>query len=117
MLVTIVNACLRDGRGGSPTAVLEEAALTELERRQVPKLTRTSHAVFVSARDGDAHRSLASLRFFTTTGELPGCGHATVAALAFLAQNAGRDPYHVTSALGALFRRSCPSRRPCERGI
>ena len=69
---------------------------TELERRQVPKLTRTSHAVFVSARDGDAHRSLASLRFFTTTGELPGCGHATVAALAFLAQNAGRDPYHVT---------------------
>ena len=96
LLVTIVNACLRDGRGGSPTAVLEEAALTELERRQVPKLTRTSHAVFVSARDGDAHRSLASLRFFTTTGELPGCGHATVAALAFLAQNAGRDPYHVT---------------------
>ena len=96
MLVTIVNACLRDGRGGSPTAVLEEASLTELERCQVPKLMGTSHAVFVSADGGDLDRPLASLRFFTATGEVPGCGHGTVAALAFLAQNAGRDPYHVT---------------------
>jgi trans-2,3-dihydro-3-hydroxyanthranilate isomerase len=96
LLVTIVNACLRDGRGGSPTAVLEESSLTELERCQVPKLMGTSHAVFVSAGDGDPGRPLASLRFFTSTGELPGCGHGTVAALAFLAQNASRDPYHVT---------------------
>jgi trans-2,3-dihydro-3-hydroxyanthranilate isomerase len=96
LLVTIVNACLRDGRGGSPTAVLEEASLTELERCQVPKLMGTSHAVFVSADGGDLDRPLASLRFFTATGELPGCGHGTVAALAFLAHNAGRDPYHVT---------------------
>jgi trans-2,3-dihydro-3-hydroxyanthranilate isomerase len=96
LLVTIVNACLRDGQGGSPTAVLEDASLTELERCQMPKLMGTSHAVFVSANDGDLHRPLASLRFFTATGELPGCGHGTVAALAFLAQTAGRDPYHVT---------------------
>jgi trans-2,3-dihydro-3-hydroxyanthranilate isomerase len=95
LLVTIVNACLRDGRGGSPTAVLEEALLTDLERCQVAKLMGTSHAVFVSA-DGDLDRPLASLRFFTATGELPSCGHGTVAALAFLAQNAGRDPYYVT---------------------
>jgi PhzF family phenazine biosynthesis protein len=93
LLVTIVNACLRDGRGGSPTAVLEDASLTELERCQVPELTGTSHAVFV---DGDLDRPRASLRFFTATGELPGCGHGTVAALAFLAQHACRDPYHVT---------------------
>jgi trans-2,3-dihydro-3-hydroxyanthranilate isomerase len=96
LLITIVNACLRGGHGGSPTAVLEDASLTELERCQVPKLMGTSHAVFVSAGDGDLHRPLASLRFFTATGELPGCVHGTVAALAFLAQNAGRDPYHVT---------------------
>lgn len=96
MLVTIVNACLRDGRGGSPTAVLEEASLTERERCQVPRLMGTSHAVFVSADDGELDRPLASLRFFTTTGELPGCGHGTVAALAFLAQSARCDPYHVT---------------------
>ena len=94
--VTIVNACLRDGRGGSPTAVLEEASLSDLERSQVPKLTGVSHAVFVSADDGHLDRPKASLRFFTATGELPGCGHGTVAALAFLAENAGRDRYHVT---------------------
>ena len=96
MLVTIVNACLRNGRGGSPTAVLEEASLTAFERCQVPQLMGTSHAVFVSAENGDPDRPLASLRFFTATGELPGCGHGTVAALAFLAQNVRRDPYHVT---------------------
>jgi trans-2,3-dihydro-3-hydroxyanthranilate isomerase len=96
VLVTLVNACLRDGRGGSPTAVLEEASLTELERCQVPTLMGTSHAVFIATDDGDLDRPLASLRFFTATGELPGCGHGTVAALAFLARNAGRDPYHVT---------------------
>lgn len=94
-MVTIVNACLRDGRGGNPTAVLEDASLTEFERCQVPKRMGTSHAVFVSA-DGGLHRPLTSLRFFTATGELPGCGHGTVAALAFLAQNSKRDPYHVT---------------------
>ena len=96
MLVTIVNACLRDGHGGSPTAVMEDASLTALQRCQVPKLMGTSHAVFVSANDGDPHRPFASLRFFTATGELSGCGHGTVAALAYLARNAGRDPYRVT---------------------
>jgi trans-2,3-dihydro-3-hydroxyanthranilate isomerase len=96
LLVTIVNACLRDGHGGSPTAVMEDTSLTELERCQVPKLLGTSHAVFISAGDRDLHRPLASLRFFTATGELPGCGHGTVAALAFLAQNAVRYPYRAT---------------------
>jgi trans-2,3-dihydro-3-hydroxyanthranilate isomerase len=96
LLVTIVNACLRDGHGGSPTAVLEEPSLTEPERCQVPRLMGTSHAVFVSADDGNLDRPRASLRFFTATEELPGCGHGTVAALAFLARNAGHDPYHVT---------------------
>jgi trans-2,3-dihydro-3-hydroxyanthranilate isomerase len=94
--VTIVNACLRDGRGGSPTAVLEEAPLTEHERCQVPRLMSVSHAVFVFPDDRDRDGPLASLRFFTATGELPGCGHGTVAAVAFLARNAARDPYRVT---------------------
>jgi trans-2,3-dihydro-3-hydroxyanthranilate isomerase len=94
--VTIVNACLRDGRGGSPTAVLEEASLTELERRQVPRVMSVSHVVFVSPDHRDRDRPLASLRFFTATGELPACGHGTVAALAFLAHSAEGDPYHVS---------------------
>ena len=92
MLITIVNACLRDGGGGSPTAVLETESLTELECLQVPKLTGVSHAAFVGDRDGPA----ISLRFFTATGELPACGHGTVAALAFLAEHAARDRLQVT---------------------
>jgi hypothetical protein len=89
--VTIVNACLRNGRGGSPTAVLDDTALTDDERRAVPALTGTSHAVFVSAEGSGPDGADASLRFFTATGELPACGHGTVAALAFLAERADED--------------------------
>ncbi|GIG69946.1 PhzF family phenazine biosynthesis protein [Phytomonospora endophytica] len=73
---TIVNACLRDGRGGSPTAVLRETPMTDAERRRIPVTAKASHAVFV-ADDG-------TVRFFTAEGELPACGHGTVAALAWL---------------------------------
>jgi len=72
----IVNACMRDGRGGSPTVVLPETPMTDDERRRIPVAAGTSHAVFV-AGDG-------ALRFFTAEGELPACGHGTVAALARL---------------------------------
>ncbi len=81
--VTIVDACLRDGGGGSPTAVVGGLALSDAARSAVPALAGTSHAVFVAA-DGPAVR----LRFFTSAGELPACGHGTVAALALLAERA-----------------------------
>ncbi|WP_405856353.1 PhzF family phenazine biosynthesis protein [Streptomyces sp. NBC_01515] len=86
--VSIVRACLRDGRGGSPTAVLDEAPLSDEERCRIPVLAGTSHAVFVAVRG-----SAVSLRFFTAEGELPACGHGTVAALAFLAERAGGTEY------------------------
>jgi trans-2,3-dihydro-3-hydroxyanthranilate isomerase len=89
--VTIVRACLREGRGGSPTAVLDETPLSDAERRRVPVLAGTSHAVFVAGRG-----SAVSLRFFTAEGELPACGHGTVAALAFLAERAGGTEYRGT---------------------
>ncbi|MFE2420742.1 PhzF family phenazine biosynthesis protein [Streptomyces hokutonensis] len=82
--VTIVRACLRGGAGGSPTAVLDEVPLSDGERRRVPVLAGTSHAVFVSVRGSEV-----SLRFFTAEGELPACGHGTVAALAYLADRSG----------------------------
>ncbi|MGW9212812.1 PhzF family phenazine biosynthesis protein [Embleya sp. NPDC055664] len=94
--VAIVHACLRgggaDGRGhgGSPTAVLDDVALSDAERRRIPTLAGTSHAVFVSVREGRTHEPAVSLRFFTAEGELPACGHGTVAALAFLAERAER---------------------------
>jgi trans-2,3-dihydro-3-hydroxyanthranilate isomerase len=95
LAVTIVNACLREGRGGSPTAVLDDTALTDDERRGLPVLMGTSHAVFVS--EGSGHGGAdASLRFFTATGELSACGHGTVAALAFLAARGGDGEYRST---------------------
>ncbi|MFB4298826.1 PhzF family phenazine biosynthesis protein [Actinomadura sp. NTSP31] len=90
MPVTIVDACRRDGRGGSPTAVLDDGPLSDAERRAVPALMGTSHAVFVSAQDDGPD---VSIRFFTTEGELPACGHGTVAALAVLAERAGSDDH------------------------
>ncbi|MEU6197528.1 PhzF family phenazine biosynthesis protein [Streptomyces sp. NPDC047061] len=103
MNVTIVRACLRDGRGGSPTAVLDDAPLTDDERREVPVRAGTSHAVFLSAdRDGGG----AALRFFTAEGELPGCGHGTVAALAVLAARTGTREITLRTRGGTLAGRS-----------
>ncbi|WP_069766978.1 PhzF family phenazine biosynthesis protein [Streptomyces sp. LUP30] len=101
--VTIVDACRRRGRGGSPTAVLDDAPFTDAERRRIPAATGTSHAVFIAAADGeDQDRSSYRLRFFTGEGELPACGHGTVAALALLAMRCGgeaerRAELHTTS--------------------
>ncbi|WP_406840519.1 PhzF family phenazine biosynthesis protein [Streptomyces sp. AHU1] len=100
--VTIVHACLREGRGGSPTAVVDEASaagrpLTDDERRRVPALAGTSHAVFLPDDRGPGgsgdERPAVPARFFTTEGELPACGHGTVAALAFLATRAEHGEY------------------------
>ena len=79
---------MRDGAGGSPTAVLWESGLSDAERRQVPELLGTSHAVFVEHLDDQPDQPRAALRFFTKSVELPACGHGTVAALAFLAEHA-----------------------------
>lgn len=46
----------------------------------------TSHAVFVGPVVGDEP---VDLRFFAAEGELPACGHATVAAVAYLAGRRG----------------------------
>jgi trans-2,3-dihydro-3-hydroxyanthranilate isomerase len=99
--VTIVRACLRGGAGGSSTAVvLEDDAdgppLGDDERRRIPAAHRTSHAVYVRHT-----ADTTELRFFTTEGELPACGHGTVAALALLAaRHDGAGPYRATLRAG-----------------
>jgi trans-2,3-dihydro-3-hydroxyanthranilate isomerase len=104
LAVTIVNACLREGRGGSPTAVLDETALSNNERRDVPVRMGTSHAVFVSVGGSGRASPEVSLRFFTAMGELPACGHGTVAALAYLAQRDGLHECQATiRASGRVF--------------
>ncbi|MFK4189018.1 PhzF family phenazine biosynthesis protein [Streptomyces sparsogenes] len=98
--VTLVHACLRDGVGGSPTAVLEETGLGEVERRRIPAALGTSHAVFVSVEADAPAGPVVSLRFFTAAGELPACGHGTIAAMAFLAERSGQEEYHAALRSG-----------------
>jgi len=90
----IVRACLRDGLGGSPTLVLDDGDFSDAERRALPVRHGVSHAVFVGPG--------GALRFFTSEGELPGCGHGTVAALAVLA--VGGDREFMLRAGGRTFR-------------
>ena len=79
--IVMVESCLRDGHGGSPTAVvLDGTGLDDVEAVGIPARTGTSHvAVIISGTGQDP-----AVRFFTSTGELPGCGHGTVAAIAAL---------------------------------
>ncbi|MER6301994.1 PhzF family phenazine biosynthesis isomerase [Kitasatospora sp. NPDC001539] len=91
--VAIVDACQRGRRGGSPTAVLNDAPLTDEERCRIPAELGTSHAVFLRATGTEHGRPSYALRFFTVAGELPACGHGTVAALALLAEREGADDY------------------------
>ncbi|MCQ4083475.1 PhzF family phenazine biosynthesis protein [Streptomyces sp. RB6PN25] len=99
--VTIVHACRRAGRGGSPTAVVDETLLTAADRRTVPVAAGTSHAVFTSVEEHGPGRPAASLRFFTAAGELPACGHGTVAALAVLAERAQAREYEAVLRAGS----------------
>lgn len=99
----IVDACRRGGTGGSPTAVLEDGDFTDAQRRAVPVAMGTSHAAFIRAEGDDgAGRPAFSLRFFTSEGELPACGHGTVAAMALLASRAhrGDDEYRAVLRTG-----------------
>ncbi|WP_217211193.1 PhzF family phenazine biosynthesis protein [Streptomyces sp. AC550_RSS872] len=89
--VAVVDACQRDGAGGSPTAVLDDAPFTDEERRRIPTELVTSHAVFLRATGIERRRPAYTLRFFTAQDELPACGHGTVAALAVLAEREGGD--------------------------
>ncbi|WP_329001832.1 PhzF family phenazine biosynthesis protein [Kribbella sp. NBC_00709] len=86
---------MRDGGGGSPTVVVPDGSFTDEDRRAFPATKGTSHAVFFTVE-----RDRVLLRFFTGEGELPACGHGTVAALAVLAERADVPDYRVTLSAG-----------------
>jgi trans-2,3-dihydro-3-hydroxyanthranilate isomerase len=68
----------------------DQDSFTDDERTRVSAAAGTSHAVFVREVDG-----AYVLRFFTTKGELPACGHGTVAAVALLAERSGGNDFQV----------------------
>lgn len=100
MKVLVVDACWRGAAGtGSPTAVVDDdAGFTEADRARVPLSAGTSHAVFLDRTDP----GVVGLRFFTAAGELPACGHGTLAALAVLESLDGRDEWRLRAG-GRVF--------------
>jgi trans-2,3-dihydro-3-hydroxyanthranilate isomerase len=79
--VLVVDCCLRDGAGGSPTAVVLDAeALSDADLRRIPARLGVSHLAAVTTCTGQD----PVVRFFTREGELPGCGHGTVAVITAL---------------------------------
>lgn len=99
----MVDACLRAGAGGSPTAVvMDHDGLDDADLARIPGLARTSHvAVVHPVSTSDGRRSL---RFFTMDGELPGCGHGTVAAITVLSSAPVRNGFQgQLSAGGRVF--------------
>ncbi|WP_426363940.1 PhzF family phenazine biosynthesis protein [Streptomyces sp. E-08] len=112
--MSVVHACVRDGRGGSPTAVTDDGPYGEEERRRVPGVAGTSHAVFVSRGPEQDGLPVFSLRFFTSEGELPSCGHGTLAALGYLAARAGAGTHRVTLRVaGRTFPGRAVRKGPC----
>jgi PhzF family phenazine biosynthesis protein len=90
--VTIVDACVRDDHGGSPTGVvLDDPELTDAQRQRIAGLIDTSHVAFIAPEPGrDAGHDV---RFFASEGELLGCGHGTVAAQAVLLAGSAAAEY------------------------
>ncbi|MFJ7154200.1 hypothetical protein ACIQUQ_04610 [Streptomyces sp. NPDC101118] len=73
----------------------DDGRLDDAERCRVPVEHGTSHAVFVGAdvaagTAGDPGLPVPP-RFFTSAGELPACGHGTVAAPAWPARRTGGE--------------------------
>ncbi|MEU4239869.1 PhzF family phenazine biosynthesis protein [Actinoplanes sp. NPDC026619] len=89
--VAVVNACTRDGRGGSPTAVvIDDATLTDDDRQATAGRTGTSHTAFIDPGTADT----PTVRFFTSAGELTNCGHGIIAAQAVLLHRSGATEHH-----------------------
>jgi PhzF family phenazine biosynthesis protein len=89
--VAVVNACTRDGEGGSPTAVvIDDATLTDDDRHAIAHRTGTSHTAFIDTSTADTPKT----RFFTSAGELTNCGHGIIAAQAVLLHRSGATEHH-----------------------
>ncbi|MBW6435664.1 PhzF family phenazine biosynthesis protein [Actinoplanes hulinensis] len=80
-MLTMVDACTRDGTGGSPTVVVDDdPSMRDEDRCAIVRDSGASHGAFLS---------VPHLRFFTGTGELRNCGHGILAAHAVLLSRSG----------------------------
>jgi trans-2,3-dihydro-3-hydroxyanthranilate isomerase len=89
----IVEACLRDDAGGSPTGVVIAEGLSVASCRALPDRWGTSHVGVVPRAPLNG---AWPVRFFTPEAELAGCGHGTIAVHALL--NESRSAGEISSA-------------------
>ncbi|WP_433795941.1 PhzF family phenazine biosynthesis protein [Actinoplanes sp. CA-252034] len=87
-MITVVDACVRDGRGGSPTLVADDEGG---DRCAIVRSSGASHGAFLD---------LPIVRFFTGTSELRNCGHGTIAAHAVLLSRSGSTRQRLTQHTG-----------------
>lgn len=81
--VFLVNAFTKDGSGGNPAGVVLNAdRLNDADKLHIAQVIGYSETAFVSS---DAEVDF-EVSFFTTTGEVDFCGHATLATFSVLQQ-------------------------------
>lgn len=99
--VYVAKAFSKDGKGGNRAGVvLDSPELTSYEKAETAKVLGYSETVFVSA----SHKADLKLEYFTTTGEVPLCGHATIAAFSVLRLlgRLDRQSYKIETKAGIL---------------
>ncbi len=80
----LVNSFTENGTGGNPAGVVLDADyLSNEEKLQIAQVVGYSETAFVS-RDNEADFEVS---FFTVTGEVDFCGHATLAAFSAMYQD------------------------------
>ncbi|GIE82279.1 hypothetical protein Aph02nite_82290 [Actinoplanes philippinensis] len=99
-MITVVDACVRDGAGGSPTLVADDE---DGDRCAIVRSSGASHGAFLD---------LPVVRFFTGTAELRNCGHGTLAAHAVLLSRSGRPRQRLTQHTGGRAYEVTAARRP-----
>jgi PhzF family phenazine biosynthesis protein len=81
--INVVNAFIDNGVGGNPAGVVLDAdGLDRQTKQQIAAQAGLSETAFVSASE----TAVFKLEFFTPTRQIAHCGHATVAAFSYLAQ-------------------------------
>ena len=79
--VTLVNSFTKDGTGGNPAGVVLNAdKLSATQKLEIAQAIGYSETAFVASDDVADYE----VSFFTTTGEVDFCGHATLATFSTL---------------------------------
>ena len=81
--VALVNSFTENGKGGNPAGVVFNAdQLSDAQKLKIAQAVGYSETAFVSSDDEADYE----VSFFTTTGEVDFCGHATLATFSTMYQ-------------------------------